>query len=333
MSSQESLLQAPGFPDKPLPRDGILCYYRATMSDHHRQYRLPFPPAAAALILAVVCLRPLPTHAETATPNSLWKVTRGEATLYLNGSVHLMTTNQYPLAAAFEQAYTASDKLVLEMDLAEAQTREGLSLFSQASLLPKGKQLADMLTPETQQALLDYCASIQVSPILFNHMKPWMALLMLTQVQLSREGFHPQLGLDTHFYERARRDGKPVVGLESLEEQLALLESLSDEDPDTLIRHGIEELQTLKQQVDALIASWEAGDTRGLETLLMENLRAFPTIYQTLIVKRNRRWLQPLLRLLRTDDSTMVIVGAAHVVGNQGLLKLLAQRGCTIEQL
>ena len=65
----------------------------------------------------------------------------------------------------------------------------------------------------------------------------------------------------------------------------------------------------------------------------MENLRSFPTIYQTLIVDRNRRWMKPLLRLLRTDETTMVIVGAAHVVGNQGLITLLSQRGCTIEQL
>jgi uncharacterized protein YbaP (TraB family) len=302
------------------------------MLNRHSQIRATLRHATAALALA--CLLPLATRADTPpTPHCLWKVTRGDATLYLTGSVHLMTTNQYPLATVFEHAYTNSSKLVLEMDLAEAQTREGLTLFTQASLLPKGKQLADLLTPQTQQALLDYCESTSISPILFNHMKPWMALLMLTQLELSRAGFHPQLGLDTHFYERARRDGKPIDGLESLAQQLALLDSLSDQDPDMLVLHGIEELRTLKEQVAALIASWEGGDTAALETLLMESLRTFPTIYQTLIVDRNRRWMKPLLRLLRTDQSTMVVIGAAHVVGKQGLLILLAQRGCTIEQL
>ena len=291
---------------------------------------------AVAVGLAAALLQALPLRAETNAANPqhcMWKVTRGDATIYLGGSIHLMTTNQYPLAAVFDEAYTASSKLVLEMDLAEGQTQEGLSALTQASLLPKGKQLADLLTVDTQQQLIDYCASINVSPILLNHMKPWMALLMLTQLQLSREGFDPRLGLDAHFYERARQERKHIVGLESLAQQLALLDSLAKEDPNTLILHGIEELRNLKEQIAALVSSWERGDLVALDALLMENLRSFPTIYQTLIVDRNRRWMKPLLRLLRTDETTMVIVGAAHVVGNQGLVTLLSQRGCTIEQL
>jgi uncharacterized protein YbaP (TraB family) len=81
-----------------------------------------------------------------------------------------------------------------------------------------------------------------------------------------------------------------------------------------------------------MMDAWRSGNTGAMERLLTRGFRDFPQLYSQLTVERNRRWIGPVEKLLHDDQDYLVIVGAFHLVGKDGLLDLLAHRGYQITQ-
>ena len=171
------------------------------------------------------------------------------------------------------------------------------------------------------------CSSDLIQP-----MKPWMVMLMLEAVGLQSAGLEPALGLDKHFYDRARSSGKTVVGLESAASQIDRFDQLPEATQEQMLRSAIEEMDTERDNLRDLVSAWKAGDGAAMERLLLASFATNPAAYTSLIVERNRNWMPRLDACLMRDEGCFVVVGAAHVVGPQGLLTMLRQRGYTIEQ-
>jgi uncharacterized protein YbaP (TraB family) len=261
----------------------------------------------------------------------LWKIQSGAHVLFLAGSVHALSADVYPLAPGFERAFTASRALVEEIDMAEADPTRGPSLLAKGMYLD-GRTFNQAVSPQTVERVR---AKLQGTPLaleLIQPMKPWMVMLMLEAVGLQSAGLEPALGLDKHFYDRARSGGKTVVGLESAASQIDRFDQLPDATQEQMLRSALEEMDAERENLRELVAAWKSGDAASMERLLLAAFASNPAAYTSLIVERNRNWMPRLDACLSRDEGCFAVVGAAHLVGPQGLLALLRERGYLVEQ-
>jgi uncharacterized protein YbaP (TraB family) len=263
----------------------------------------------------------------------LWKVTSETGTLYLQGSVHVLKADNYPLAPAIEAAYTDSSTLVLEVDMREMTSAATQQKIMAKAMLPGGKNLEQILDADTYTKLNAAAAEAGLPIAALSRFKPWFATMTITLMKLQTMGFLPQHGLDTYFYGKAEADGKKVVGLEEVDFQIDLFDSLSDAHPSQFVTRALADLAVIEEDVAKLEHAWKTGDIDALGEVMMKSFADYPEFHQTFVLDRNERWLKRLNTMLEDRETFMVVVGAGHLSGPGGLLALLKKEGYQLEQL
>lgn len=265
--------------------------------------------------------------------SSVWQVTDGKNSIYLGGTVHVLTTDDYPLPAEFDRAYALTDVLVLETDMAKLDSPAFQQTMLSQLTYPEGQNVSQHLSPETYQQLTAFCESRGIVMQIINNFKPSMISLMLTMVELQRLNF-TGLGVDKFYNNKAVVDGKPLGKLETVEEQLAFIAGLGKGKEDELIRYSLEDIKTLPTFMVDMKTAWRDGDPQALEDLAITPLITdFPDIYQSLLVQRNNNWLPQIEAMFSNQQTELVLVGALHLVGKDGLLEQLQSAGYKVKQL
>lgn len=273
--------------------------------------------------VAVLGLAALPS---SARDSPVWEV-RGEGSFLIGGTIHMLRPRDFPLPAVFDRAYEVTDTVVLETDLAALVEPEMQRLMMERGFQHGGRTLADDLRPDTWQRLTDWAEELGIGVALLEGMRPSFAGLMLARAMLGRIGV-TEVGTDGYFYRRARADGRSLAGLESAREQMLLLLSLGDEDPDRFLDASFDDLQRATDQIDDAIDAWRRGDFEGLHERLVEPTRLDdPLSYRRLFVERNAAWLPRLKAYAASDERELVLVGAGHLGGGDGLLESLRAAG------
>ncbi len=275
--------------------------------------------AAAAIASAVSESREQPDRC------FMWRIDGEAGSVHLMGSIHFMRENAYPLDSAIERAYTAADTVVFETDLDDLGSA-AVAMMA-AGVLEGERTLADELGDELNGELERWLDGHDLGAGMFIRMKPWMAALTLTSLELQRGGYLGSEGIDAHFAARAKADGKRRVALESVDFQVSLFAEMTDAQGAEFLRYTLTELETVIPLVDDIVAAWSAGDAARLETLLLEGFDQHPELFEKLVTDRNRRWLPALVEQLSGDGDALVVVGALHLVGDQGLVELLRAEG------
>ncbi len=152
-------------------------------------------------------------------------------------------------------------------------------------------------------------------------------------LEIQKLGIEPNHGVDKHYFERARKDGKEIVGLETLDFQIGLVTEFSKEEGELLMKITLRDIETTQKSFGDMLKAWRTGDTDALEKLMNEALREAPVIAKRLLTDRNRNWLPKIRELLRDDKNAVVIVGAGHLVGREGVVELLQREGLKVTQL
>lgn len=285
------------------------------------------PAAAVAVALVAASLHAAPAR------NFLWKATsKSGGTLYLVGSVHLLSKDSYPLNPALETAFKESDLLVEEADLGEMGMNAQMTFLSRG-MLPSNTPLEKVLSPATYALLSKRVADIGIPIEPLKLLKPWMIAQMLEVMQWQKAGFDPELGLDKHFYDQAQSSGKSIQGLETLDFQLSLFDSMTMSEQDHLLAQTLKEIDAEQANMSKLMEAWKAGDAPTVERIVLSALRQEPQLYQRLLVDRNKAWVPKLEALFARKGRTFVVVGAAHLVGPDGLISMLRAKGYTVEQM
>lgn len=269
--------------------------------------------------------------AQPAEKSFLWRVSEGHATVHLLGSIHYMKKDAYPLSQAVEDAFGASEVVVFETDI-EALNEAAVSLLA-AGTLSGDLSLADTVSEELYAGVTRRLDDLGMNIAGFRKMKPWMVALSLTSFELMRGGYLGSDGIDSTFSTRAKADGKAREGLESTEFQVSLFAELSPKESTEFLEYTLDELDAVVPEVDEIVAAWRLGDTKRIEELLADGLKEHPRLFERLVSERNHRWLPAIEMLLRGERDAMVIVGALHLVGEQGLIELLKAKGYEVEQL
>ena len=263
----------------------------------------------------------------------LWKASSDSGTFYLLGSIHLLQENNYPLDPAIEAAYTASDGLVFETDLSQMESPGTQIKLMKKAILPEGRTLKDELNPKIYERLDAELVKVALSADAMKQFKPWFVTTTLSLLHTQAMKLDPELGIDQHFHQKALEDEKIEIGLESIDFQINLFDSLSELDQNAFTTQALDEIAQTKAMLSELIKAWETGNLTKLNKLLIDAFDDYPSMYKSFITDRNKDWIPKLKKLADKEKTYMVIVGAGHLAGKEGILELLKAEGYIIEQL
>jgi hypothetical protein len=244
----------------------------------------------------------------------------------------VLSQDFYPLSPALEAAFNESDLLVEEVDLAEMLGAGSQLNLLTRGLLPGSVTLEQVVSPATYALVRRTVTGLgmPVEPLV--KFKPWMLALTLEGLQLMTAGFDPELGLDKHFYDLAQTSGKSVQGLETTDYQISRFDEMTMEQQDHLLAETLKALETEQASAGRLVQSWRAGDVAAVEAIVLADLKSEPQLYQRLLVERNRTWLPKLEALFARKSPAFVVVGAAHLVGPDGVVAMLKAKGYSVQQ-
>ncbi|HEY7218248.1 MAG TPA: TraB/GumN family protein [Candidatus Binatia bacterium] len=262
----------------------------------------------------------------------LWKVSKDTNSIYLLGSIHYLRKENYPLKKAMLDAFEASKRLVLEIDLNTTSAENAQRVTLEKAVYRDGTSLPQNISEDTYQLAARRATQLGIDMRLLNPMKAWFAALTLIAIKLQAIGLDPSLGVDRYLATEAKRHGKPTSGLETLEFQIGLLDQLSKKDQELMLRETVGELDLLDQNINDIVRSWIDGNDALLAKLLLAGMMEYPEVHQKIVVERNRRWLPEIEKLLQQGSGAMVVVGAAHLVGQDGVIEMLKAKGYSVEQ-
>jgi uncharacterized protein YbaP (TraB family) len=291
------------------------------------------PGGTAAVLWLIAALAQIaPVHAQPPR-NFLWKVSGKQSVIYLVGSIHLLTKDYYPLSPALDTAFKDSDLLVEETDLGELEAPASQIKLLTRGMLPANQSLEQVVSPSTYALVAKHVGDLGMPIEPLKRFKPWMLAVMLVESEWQKAGFDASLGLDRHFHDRATVEGKMVQGLETVDYQLALFDDMTMAQQDRMLAESLKDVDSEQANALKLTDAWRAGEVATVERIVLSDVGDDPEMYQRLLVNRNRNWMPRLDSFLSRAGHTFVVVGAAHLVGPDGLVTMLKAKGYKVDQL
>ncbi len=266
--------------------------------------------------------------AEGASP-ALWQVAGQHNTVYLFGSVHLLRDGEFRLEGPLAEAYEDAEVVFLEVDMDDLSPMEVAGSTAALAMDPQGRGLFELMGPDAEVAR-ERAAAAGIDLALLAPMEPWFAGLTVVTISLAREGFTPGAGVEQLVLERAAADDKEILGFETLEEQLGALDGLDLELQRDFLLKALEDAARPNEALAAFLQAWKDGDEQALAAELASEFEASPELYESLMVRRNQRWLDQIEDLLDDDRDYLVVVGALHLAGPDGLPAQLGKRGLAV---
>ena len=266
-------------------------------------------------------------------PVTMWRVDGATNSVYLLGSIHLLRKKDHPLPAVIDTAYEDAEVIVMELDMDDLDPVYTQSAFNRAGVLRDGRTLKDLMGDELYAEAVRAAEVVDIPIDLLAKSEPWLAAMTVELMALYRIGFNPMYGVEMTMTTRAAADGKPIEGLETVDEQLSFLDGLPLDVQNEMLLQALRESASLREQIDELIVAWRHGDISTLNAGLLESIAEESELHDVLIVKRNRRWVNAILEWLDDEQDYLVVVGALHLVGDEGVPALLEQRGIGMHQL
>ncbi|MBF8291219.1 MAG: TraB/GumN family protein [Steroidobacteraceae bacterium] len=287
-----------------------------------QNYRLRLLLALAALLL--------PFGIASADP-TVWAVSGKNNTVYLFGSVHLLPEGGFAIEGELERAYRDAERVCLEVDIGALTPATTLSITLARAIDPEGRGLYDLLGASAAR-VREAAASAGFDLAQYEPFEPWFVGISVSVMALQQHGYVADHGVEQVIEQAAKQDGKPGCGLETLDEQLALLDNMPAEEQLEVLLQSLEESKEIEREMKGLFDAWQDGDDEPLIRQLDEEFADYPDLAERLIYARNERWADQVAKLLEQPDDVLVVVGALHLVGKQGLPAKLKRRGFRIER-
>lgn len=288
--------------------------------------RLRTHRALLLLFAALLLLLPGTLFPEDAPP--LWSLSDEDTTIYLFGTIHLMSPEVDWFRGEIRELFNAADTLVVEVDQSELTGEEQRRLLQELAFLPENTELSDLIDEEQMTALTSLLASIGAPREAVERWKPWFAAITVTSVIAQQAGFAPRYGVDATLLRRASETGIEVLGLESPRQQITLFDTLSREEAVYFLQQAIEERAEIVPMFQQMKSAWLQGDLQALGELLLESRRENPQFFDTVYTDRNRAWSRKIASLLEGETGTILVaVGAGHLVGKRSVIDFLEAEG------
>lgn len=264
------------------------------------------------------------THNPAPLAPTMWTVTKGNSTVTLFGTIHMLPRNTDWFRPHVVRAIDNADMLILET----------LPPESEAALLPLQNKLARLTTPRQvitrvpdkwrprlAEAIKD------LNPAALDWYQSWYITLAISVNEMRKSGFEAGIGAEAVLAERARMYKIPIKGLETAEQQLIYFAALSEADQQQLLISALERSADDEELPNRLVNKWLTGDIAALATELNEEFSRTPMLQKMLLEDRNQRWAAEIAKLMKKPGKIFVAVGAGHFAGKGNLLEHMATYG------
>lgn len=272
----------------------------------------------------------------------LWKVSDADNAVYILGSFHLLKPDDYPLSPDVDAAFADAEKVVFELSPEEMASPTLAVTMAQAALRTDGTRLDSELDAATAARLRawvdrnqDALARSGITAQALQMFEPWFVSLTVTLTEMSKLGLDPALGLDRHFAEAAGKAGKRTGALETGAQQVAFLDGMNRDEQRQMLAEALDESQDGRAEMEALHRHWREGDGEAiLQGMAGEMQVRYPKLYRAINVERNDAWVPKIEQRLKSEpDDTLLVVGALHTLGSDGIVEKLRARGYTVERI
>ena len=264
---------------------------------------------------------------------ALWTLSDEDTTLYMLGTVHLLRPDLDWRSDAIDAAFAEADTVVFEADVtSQAAASEMMRFISTEGMLEGGQQLTSLLDEVERGELQKALDHVGMPLGAVQPMQPWWAAVNLSVLQIQKEGYDPNSGVEMVLGAEARAAGKSLAYLETIEEQLGRFADLPmDVQVDFLIGSA-ESIEEGGDVLDTLVSEWVDGDVHGIG-LLMANpdMMGSDEVYDALLKSRNEIWVGKIEAMLDTPGTRLIAVGAGHLAGEDSVIDMLEARGHTVE--
>ena len=270
---------------------------------------------------------------DNSHPVTLWRADGASNSVYILGSIHMLREEDHPLPQIIDEVYADAEIIVMELDMDDLDPAYTQAAFNRAGVMSDGTTLQDLMGDDAYAEAMEAAAAIDIPLEMLAQSEPWLAAMTVELMMLYRIGFNPLLGIEMTMTTRATQDGKPIEGLETVDEQLSFLDGLPLDAQREMLLQTLAEGAALSESIDELIDAWRHGDTTALEDGLLSSIGEQSALSDALVTNRNRRWAETIATWLDDDRDYLVVVGALHLVGDEGVPNLLADKGIGIHQL
>lgn len=244
---------------------------------------------------------------------------------YLFGTIHAICPENFSLSDAVKDKLSKSARLSLEVDM---DAPNFLVELQQAAVLPKGSTLRGFFSEPDYKLLSDFFKqSLEIDLAQLDRVKPFMLhsmlLSQLTQCQA--------VSYEQSLMELAQRQGKEVIGLETVSEQLKAIDEMPAKVQTTMLTRMVSNMDEARQTYQKMVNLYMQQDLLGLDKLSREEYKTedYRLYEQAFLINRNKRWI-PVMERESHIQPTFFAVGAGHLTGKDGLLELLRKKGYTV---
>lgn len=279
----------------------------------------------------------------------LWKVSDENSHVWLLGSIHFADSSFYPLDSVIENAFAWAEELGVEIDVSDdSVTAEIGKMSMEQGVLPKGVTLNQVLPRQIWNSLDSLCTAWNYPVSMLMRYRPWFAAMMLSSVGMMRTGIHPEYGIDNVLMGRAIEEGKVIVGLETVEEQVDALSGSENSDSAGIyyMKNTLREIASLDSMIKGIVTSWKTGNDSLMQVLLdVETGECRPgddcesdaklknEIETRLYDNRNAKMAENIEEFLAENRKIFVVVGTAHLaLERNNVVDLLLKKGYKIER-
>jgi uncharacterized protein YbaP (TraB family) len=277
----------------------------------------PTPPATI--------LAPMEAHP------ALWTVHGKKGTAYLFGSIHVLPPQVDWRTKEIDAAIAKADAFVFELPVDTNLQSYTQDYLLTRGTLPPGQHLRDMLSPKARAIFDKEIAGLPMSPAEFDRMRPWHADVTIDVLEMEKQHYSPEAGIEARLKKEAAARAKPVIGLETIQQQLALL---APDDPKVELENFESDLEHASKdndEIGPLLDAWMQGDVRTLAHLTAADMKDYPKLRKVLVEDRNQAWVTKIIALLDENKTYFIAVGAAHLVGPRGVPELLRKKGLKVD--
>jgi len=269
--------------------------------------------------------------AQTGGRGFMWEVESNGNTVYLVGSMHIADDSFYPLRPEFEEAFAEADYLGVEVDVSKAADEAQQQLIMDMGMYKDGTTLKDHVSSETYAKLGKVLTESGMKPNALDAFKPWVVESTISSLKAVKAGYEAAQGIDLYFVQKAIERKIPVIELESYELQLSMFNGFSKELQEKNLNLVLDNFDVLDDSVEQLGKMWKTGNDEAL--LEFTNSMAVDEEYnKAMLVDRNIGMAEKIDGYLKNgkNEEYFIVVGAAHYLGEHGIVKLLEDKGYTI---
>jgi len=257
---------------------------------------------------------------------AFWEVSKGDAKVFLMGSMHFGRADFYPMPAVIEKAYRESDKLVVEVDITKISSKDSMMILKFATLKP-GESLKAKLTPSLYKKLEQYASGNNIPVSAFDTFQPWFISMQLVEKELAALELRPMQGVDLHFL---KKGGKPVEQLETLESQMKIFGTLTFREQEQFLEKTLVDLGKSREYLTQMAKDYISGNVDSMNKTLLQPFREDKgnrTLFNKVFIERNHNMAGAVKSYLSNPQTVFFLVGAGHMIGKGGIVDILRRDG------